>query len=133
MIRNRSKLILLLGLLVVPFVAAEVTWACGATDVCTDTTSSFQAIIILEGVTLTWSTDAEALPVAYYQLRRYDCSDPGTCSVNVATVSLTGSCGEMANYSYTDHPPAPVSAWTYTLEVWKTDNSRACATDTRPQ
>ena len=33
---------------------------------------------------------------------------------------------------YEDDPPAPLSAWTYTVEVWSTGNVRSCAIDVVP-
>jgi hypothetical protein len=107
--------------------------ACGAQAVCGDVSSSLAGVIVLDTVTLTWSTDDENTSVASYKILRYDCSNPNTCSVDVAAVPRSGTCGTLKVYTYDDQPPSPVGSWTYTVEVWKTDGSRACAVDIVPQ
>ena len=64
---------------------------------------------------------------------RYDCPIPENCYVVVATVGAQGSCEALEEYSREDQPPAPLSAWTYAVEVWKTDANRACSLDVAPE
>ena len=130
--KSRSSLGLLA--LVAVLLAPSSSWAtCGAQAVCGDVSTSLVGVIVLDTITLTWSTDDENSSIASYDIKRYDCSNPNTCSVDVATVTPSGTCGWLKVYTYDDHPPTPVGSWTYTVEVWKTDGSRACAIDTSPQ
>ena len=128
-IRTKTLILLAATALLLP----SLGWACGASSVCGDATSSFYGEVILEGVRLTWNTDAENSAITSYRLKRYNCSDPSTCSVTVATINHTGTCGVNESYDYTDHPPSPVSSWIYTLEVRRADGTRACAIDVTPQ
>jgi len=130
----RSIRIAFLMVLISVLAAPDSSWAsCGPAAVCGDTPVSFHGIIIFEGITATWSTDSEDSTVAYYKLKRYACANPATCSVDVATINAAGTCEQTQDYSYTDYPPAPVSSWTYTLEVWRSNDTRACGCDTIPQ
>ena len=112
--------------------AAAPAAACGIADVCTAVTNSFYGHVQLDGVVATWSTEDEDEDL-YYVLKRYDCGDPSACSVEVAVIPRTGTCGTTGSYQVVDDPPGPASAWTYTLEVWRETNVRACAIDTVPQ
>ena len=107
--------------------------ACGASEVCSDVSSSLAGQITIDLVTLTWSTDSENSSVTSYVIRRYNCGDPATCSTYVGTVTASGTCNVTQPYTFNNTPPAPVSQWTYTVEVWKSDGSRACAGDVVPQ
>lgn len=117
------------------FVAATAARAtCGLTAVCADVTADFVGTIDGSSVVLTWSTDNETAALASYQVRRFNCQNPNSCSVFVATVTPSGTCGTMKYYTYTDTPPTPVTSWIYTLEVWTAGNgTRFCAADTTPQ
>ena len=131
---RRSPIRSAFALLAVVLAASPSAWAtCGPTQVCADASTSFNGQIVTEGVTVTWSTSHENSSVAYYKIKRYNCSTPNSCSVDVTTVMASGSCDQTQNYSYTDSPPSPVGSWTYTLEVWKSDGSRSCAIDVQPQ
>ena len=85
------------------------------------------------GITISWTSDSETTDVDYYKVLRYDCGTPGTCSVDVETIDAIGSCGTGEFYSIEDDPPAPYSSWTYSVEVWRTDETRACAIDVVPE
>lgn len=128
-----SKGRLIVGILLTVLVPVLVEATCGPTQVCIDVNSSFTGQVITDGIRLSWSSSHEDSNVAIYKLRRYNCSDPATCSVLVTTVGATGTCNTLQSYTYTDSPATPYSQWTYTLEVWKNDGSRACAVDTQPQ
>ena len=106
--------------------------ACTPTDVCTDVGNTFVGQIEVDAVTVSWSTNSESSSVDYYRILRYDCSTPETCSTVVTTVDAVGTCNTNEEYEYEDTPPAPVGSWTYVVEVWKTDETRACAHDTEP-
>lgn len=105
--------------------------ACGASDVCIDIVDSLWGQYEIETATvqIEWSTDSEDSSIDRYILKRYNCSEPGTCTTTVTTVFATGQCSATEPYTYTDHPPTPVSSWRYALEVWKTDGRRACTVD----
>ena len=123
-IRSKS-LILLITLLLVP----ELSWSCGAAEVCSDLLSSLVATEVIDGVRLSWSTDSEDSSVDYYKIKRHNCGNPDTCSQDVTTVTAVGTCEEMEDYVCTDYPSAPFSQWTYTVEVWKPGSVRACGVD----
>ena len=124
-----------LGLLVFVFGGLGVlaALACSLAGVCGDVNSSLSGTIVSEGITIAWGTNNENSQLGHYKILRYNCGNPMNCSVEVATVTPVGSCGTWQNYSYTDTPPTPVSQWKYTVEVWRSDNTRACAADTIPE
>ena len=118
-------------LAIIALAAAPLAFACGASDVCGDVSSVFSGTVGQEGVVLSWSTDDENFEVVKYDLYRYDCSTPTTCSEYVATVFAAGSCGQAHEYEYVDEDGD--DTWTYTLEVWKNNGTRACAVDASPE
>ena len=85
--------------------------ACGRSAVCDDVETSFAGTLITVGVRLDWSTDSENTSVLKYDIYRYDCGTPSTCSVFVTSVTPTGTCDELEEYSYTDDPPDPDEDW----------------------
>ena len=87
--------------------------ACGSVDVCDDASNSFYGHIMVEGITLNWSTDDENAEVDLFSLIRHDC---GTCSTTVTNIAAVGSCGINEDYSHFD--AAGDSGDSYTLEVW---------------
>lgn len=107
-----------------------VAAACGVQDVCTDVLASFYGQVTV-GIVLTWDTDSEDSGVATYKLKRYDCTNPQTCTVDVTSIGAVGTCNDLEEYSYTDSPPS--GNWTYTLEVWTSGNTRACSVDVVPE
>jgi hypothetical protein len=107
--------------------------ACGPTAVCTETGATLTGVIVVQDVTISWSTDEENSDITSYVIRRYNCGNPNTCSTYVTSITPAGSCGTSHNYSYTDTPPTPVGQWIYTVEVWRVTATRACAIDVAPQ
>ena len=131
---NRRTSTHLALLLVVPLLLpGRSVAACGGSAVCSDTSTSLAGQLGSESITISWSTDAEDSTVDYYVLRRYDCSTPSTCSDFVATIYTLGSCNTNEDYSYEDEPPTPLSSWTYTVEIWRTNGTRACTVDVVPE
>ena len=127
------RILALTGLFSV-LLAPSIAFAkCGAVPTCNDTISSFGGVIVIDGIQVDWNTTHENSDIGYFVLKRYDCADPSACSVQVAVIPATGSCNHNEDYSYVDDPPAPLSDWSYTLETWHSDNTRACATDMQPQ
>lgn len=106
---------------------------CSPAATCSDVVANFTGHIEESGIKVTWSTDSEdgsAPTVALYIIRRYQ-SDPME-SQYVASVEDAGSCATTEDYSYKEEPK-PTGAWTYTLEVWRSDSVRQCAVDAVPE
>ena len=119
--------------------------ACGAADVCTDVTASFVGGVItsdgiapgLKRVRLQWWSDQELVGgvitsdgIRAYRVSR--CSSPTDCSW-LAMLRPAGACGALQVYEVTDQPPAPVDAWTYTLQVVRADGAVACSVSSVPR
>ena len=107
--------------------------ACGSTDVCIDVVGSLTGQINIETATIQidWSTNSEDSSIDRYVLKRYNCSQPETCTTTVATIYATGECSETESYTYTDSPAAPQTSWYYAVEVWRA-NVKACTVDNDP-
>ena len=125
----------LAALAIVATLSATPAAACGSSATCSDVAASYHGEVIMDGIVLTWSTDDEDSSVGYYKLYRNDCpNNPGSCQVLVAYVQRAGSCGVTEDYTYTDHPASPLSAWHYTVEVWSPGGGvRSCSLDVDPE
>ena len=106
---------------------------CDAKAVCEDVTDSLSGQINVEAITISWSSDAEGSDIDYYRVVRYDCNEPNLCTDEVEIVAAVGVCSQSMPYVVIDTPPAPVSSWTYSVEVWNTSSQRVCAIDVSPQ
>jgi len=131
--KQRTMFRATLGVLAIMLAPIVAMADCGAPKTCADATDSLSGELSGNGIVLRWDTNSENGNVAYYKVKRYDCADPTECSVTVDIVVATGSCGQTEQYSLEDDPPTPYDAWTYTLEVWRTNSSRRCAVDIVPE
>lgn len=107
--------------------------ACSAADVCTDVGNSLVGQINQQDIVITWSTSNEPGSGIAYRVKRYNCSDPPSCSSTVQNVPGAGTCGTLHGYQVTDTtPPTPLAQWRYSVEVISGGN-RVCSYDVTPQ
>lgn len=104
---------------------------CDLAALCSQVGANFLGDVIasslLPSVRLQWTANAETAAVNGYRLSRFNCANPRDCSTEIATISPTGTCGQVQLHSLTDTLPA--GAWTYRLEVLDSRGRTSCTFD----
>lgn len=113
-----------LALALLMLMLASPAAACGLSDVCTDVGVSFSGWVVVDGIRLSWSTDAEDGTVYAYQLERR----VGSTWTAVATVYAGQQCLATAPYQITDTRPAEE----HRISVWGYGSSASCTVGGQP-